>query len=140
MAEDPTFKIPKDIIEPIIQAHVAAAVTEALSDRGAVIQKAVGMILNQKVDSEGRPSNSSYADTTWIQWAMRAAVKKAVQAALEEQVAFHKEALKKAIAEELRLGKKHSPLAKSLISGMVGALTDPSLLKYRIRVEYDNSR
>lgn len=139
MAE-PTFQIPKDIIEPIIQAHVSAAVTEALSDKGAVIEKAVSMVLNRKVDRDGTPSNSSYAETTWIQWAMQNAVRKAVLAAIEEQVSFHKEALKKAIAEELGLGKKHSPLAKSLISGMVAALTHPDLLRYRIKVEYDDKR
>lgn len=137
---DPTFQIPKDLIEPIIQAHVSTAVTEALSDKGAIVQKAVSMVLNRKVDRDGTPSNSSYADTTWIQWAMQEAVRKAVRAAIDEQIGFHKEALKKAIAEELGLGKKHSPLAKSLISGMVAALTHPDLLRYRIKVAYDDKQ
>lgn len=137
---DPTFQIPKDVIEPIIQAHVASAVTEALSDKGAIVQKAVSFVLNQKVDREGNPSNGYYNETTWIQWAMKSAVTKAVKEALTEQISFHKDALKKAIAEELGLGKKHSPLAKSLISGMVAALTHPDLLRYRIKVEYDDKR
>lgn len=141
MTENPTLQIPKDIIEPIITSHVSAAVLAAFADKSKLMEVAVAQVLNLKVDKDnGRPSTSSYNATTYIQWLMESVVKKAVAAAIEEQVSLHKEELKKAIAAELGLGKKYTPLAKQLVNGMCSAMSHPDLLRYRIKVEFDDKK
>lgn len=130
---DPTFQIPKDVIEPIIQAQVSSAVLAALGDSKGIVEKAVAAILNAKVDNDGKASSwHSASDIAWVQWMMREAVKKAAKQAVEEFFAQNKEIVKSQIASELR--KKNSPLAKQLINAMVGAMTNESTLKYRLSV------
>jgi hypothetical protein len=141
MTENPTLQIPKDIIEPIITAHVSAAILSAFADKSKLMEVAVAQVLNAKVDKDnGKPTSSSYNATSYIQWLMESVVRKAVANAIEEQVGLHKEELKKAIAAELGLGKKYTPLAKQLVNGMCSAMSHPDLLRYRIKVEFDDKK
>jgi hypothetical protein len=133
MADNPTFQIPKDVIEPIIQAHVAAAVTAALAGQDQLMNKAVVMVLNQKVDSEGKPSNNGYGwEVPYIQWAMRDVLRKATHAAITAEVAKHEDVLRKNIADQLKSSK--SPLVKALVQGLVDRLVSAENLKYRLTV------
>lgn len=133
MANEPTFQIPKDVIEPIIQAQISSAVLAALGDNKSIVEKAVAQVLNMKVDGDGKASHySSHNDVSWVQWMMREAVKKAAKQAIEEFFSQNKELVKTQIATELR--KKNSPLAKQLINAMVGAVTNEHTLKYRLSV------
>jgi shikimate kinase len=137
MPDNPTFQIPKDVIEPILNAHINTAVAMALEGKDQIIESIVTRVLNQKVDSQGKPDNYGYnSSVAWIQWLMEDAVRKAVKQAIEEQVNVHKDAIKKAIAAEIGIKGKYSPLAKSLIEGMCSSLTHPDVLKYRINVTY----
>jgi hypothetical protein len=133
MADNPTFQIPKDVIEPIIQAHIAAAVTAALSGQDQLMNKAVHMVLNQKVDSNGKPdSYPSSSSITFIQWAMREALQKATKDALVAEVAKHADVIRANIAAQLKNSK--SPIVQKLVEGLVGALVNPDTLKYRLTI------
>lgn len=133
---DPTFQIPKDVIEPIIQAHVASAVTAALGDRSAIVQAAVGKVLNTKVDSDGVVNRyDSYNSVPWIQWVMNDCVKKAARAAIEEALQIQAPTIKAMIAKEL--ANKKSPLVKKLIEALAGTLEESSL-KYRLNVTVED--
>lgn len=134
MAEspNPSLTIPKDLIDPIIQSHVAAAITEALGLKKQLLAEIAHRIINECVDSNGKPSTYSYdKGRRWIDWATQDAFRKALQAAIEEQVELHKETLKKALAAELK--KVNSPLVKAMVEGMVkGALTHN--LRYHLTI------
>jgi len=133
MANEPTFQIPKDVIEPIIQAQVSSAVLAALGDKTGIVERAVAAVLNMKVDIDGKTSTyGGHNDVPWVQWLMRDCVRKATRLAVEEFFAQNKELVKTQIAAELR--KKNSPMAKQLINAMVGAVTNESTLKYRLNV------
>lgn len=134
MADNPTFQIPKDVIEPIINAHVSSAIAAALGGRDQLIGECVRQVMNQKVDENGNPSGYSYA-VPFLTWAMRRAVTSAVRKALEEEVAKHEEVIRKNIAEQLR--QSRSPLMQQLVASMTKAFTDPGNLKWRLKVECD---
>lgn len=126
-----TLQVPKDVLEPIIQAHISAAVVAALGDRSKILADCVGKVLNMKVDTDG--SESRYTGgVPWVQWIMQDCIKKSARAAIEEFMAGHKDEIKAQIATELR--KKNSPLAKQLIEGMVNGITSHDTLKYRLDV------
>lgn len=133
MSDSPTFQIPKDVIEPIIQAHISAAIVSALSGRERLIEHAVTQVLTQKVDSDGKPSNYS-SSVQFVQWAMQNAVRKAVTAMLETEFAKQEEAIRALLTAELK--KSKSPLVKQLVEGMTKAFTDPGNLKWRLKVSY----
>jgi hypothetical protein len=98
--EKSTIEIPNDVILPIVEAKVAAAVTEALGGYDRLIEVAVSQILNQKVGDDGRPSTYSNA-VPWFRYVMRECVQKSARVAIEDYFKEHGELIKKAITTEL---------------------------------------
>ena len=137
MRAQPTLAIPKDLIEPIIQANITAAVAQAIAPNGQMLQQAVATILSTRVDQNGTPTNSSYQTSTWLDWAVGNAIRAAAKAAITEQVQALESAVKAHIARELQ--KKNSPLVKQIADGMIGAAFSPDGLRYRLTVAVDKA-
>ena len=133
---DPTFKIPKDIINPIIQAHVNEALLRALDGPDKIVTAAILQCLNISVDDQGKPT--TYRGVPWIEWVIGESVRNAAKAAIVEQLAKHGDKLKATLARQMSM--KNSPMVKQLVEGMVGAMTTPDTLKWRINVSYDKPR
>lgn len=118
MAEPATLNLPKDLIEPIIQAHIQAALAEALGEKSNLLGKMAWQILNQTVDTSGQPCNpTSYNKAgTFIEVTLRQSMQKAFRELLDAELVKHKETLKKHLETELK--KSNSPLTKALLEGM----------------------
>lgn len=129
--ENTSLQIPRDLIDPIIEAHVSAAVLSALADKQGLMQRVVAQTLSAKVDSQGRKSDYNDAKP-WIQWLTEECIREAVKKALQEAVAKNEEMVRDAIVKELQ--KKNSPLVRQLVSGMTSAFTNPSNLNWRLNV------
>lgn len=132
MADDPTFKIPRDVIQPIIEAKVSAALVEALGNQQWLVQNCIAKVLDEKVNDSGQKCDNYYADRapTFLQWALRSCIQAQIKKALEAQVAAHGELLQAALKAEFT--KKNSPLVRQLIEGMTTGFTKS--LSYRIEV------
>lgn len=135
MSSLPTLQIPKDVIEPIIQAHITKAVIEALGGSKQILEQAIAHVLNLKVDENGRPRGYS-SDKPWIEWAIGDVLQKAARAAIEEAMAGQSEALKKSIASQLT--RRNSPLAKQLAEQLVLGVSSPETLKYRLTINCES--
>lgn len=128
-----TLEIPNDVIEPIIQARVTAAVMEALGGYERIIETAVGRVLNQKVDDKGQPSNyTSSSSPSWLKWVMDDCVKKSAKAAVEKFFADNQSKIEEALIKEL--SKKNSPLLKQMVAAFMGGVVNTDRLKYRLEV------
>jgi DUF438 domain-containing protein len=123
--QNPTFQIPKDVIEPIIKSHVSAAIISALSNHENLFREAVTRVLTQKVDSDGKPSHYvSDRSDEFITWLCKDAVRNATRDVMHEEVSKYKDQIKTQIVA--LLSKKNSPFIKqmceSLTTGMISAL------------------
>lgn len=133
----PTLQIPQDVIEPIIKAEITKAIVEAMGPRAQLLQNAIAGLLNMKVDEKGSPS--SYGSSRpWIDWMIGSQIRNAAEEAIKQHIAEHGDQLKKQLAAELQ--KRNSPLVRQLIEGMVGAMTHPDALKWRLNVTFDERR
>ena len=134
---DPTFQIPREVIEPIVQAQVSAAVIAALGSQADLIASAVGRVLNQKVDSEGK-SGGYGADTSWVQWMMNNCLRKACQKAIEEAMTVHQEKVRAAIVSQLTgaRSKLLNELATSMVRGASAAVNS----KWNFHVTLDGGK
>lgn len=132
----PTLAIPQDVIEPIIQANITAAIANAMGPRAQVMEKAIATILATRVDDKGVPTTSTYnSHATWLDWAISNAIREAAKAAIAEQVDLLQEAIKTQLAKELT--KKNSPMVKQIADGLVGGAFNPDALRYRLNVTAD---
>lgn len=139
MAENPTLQIPRDVIEPIIQAHVSAAITQALGERDLLVKTALDRVIMRPVTENGNaPQYSSDKTKPWLEWAVGALIQKAILSALQEELDKHKDQLRDMVIKELQ--KKNSPLLKQMAEAMVGGFANQETLKYRLTVNVESAR
>lgn len=134
MSETASVNIPKDMIEPVIKAHIQTAIVSALGDGRALIEAAVQRILNEKVDEQGKPSTYSNA-RPFVDFLMRQCITTAAKEVIMEELPKHKEAIRASI--KANLARRNSPLIRQFVDGMVGALTSPDRLRYRVQVDFN---
>lgn len=133
-AENPTFQIPRDVIEPILQAHVSAAIAQAFGSQQTLLEKFINEIVGRRVKEDGsNPSYSSDKTVPWLDWAVGNVIKTVIKEQITKEVEKHREEMVGIIAKEL--SKKNSPLIKQLALGMVGGFADSETLKYRFEVK-----
>ncbi len=136
MADKATIDIPKDVLEPIINAHITKALTEVFGDRGRILDEVVKRVLTAKVDDRGEPDryNSDRALTT-VQFMAHKAVKEAALEAVKEALAQHKDVLKAVIVRELSNSKSKllKSLAESLVDGVAKAAASGYLMTVQIK-------
>lgn len=133
MAEPASLTLPRDLIEPIINAHIQAALAEALGSKSDLLAKMAGQILNAPVTAGGNPCNSSSYEKagTFIEVSLRLAMQKAFRELMEAELEKHKETLKAHLTAELK--KANSPLTRALVEGMCkGVVTNG--LRYNLTV------
>jgi len=113
---DVNLSISKEIIQPIIDAKVSAAVCEALSGSKNIISDVVSKILTMKVDSSGKASSYS-SDIPFIQWLCNNAIHEAAKTAVKEYIGKSKEGL--AIEIQKTLVKNQKIIALNLVNSFI---------------------
>lgn len=133
-----TIAIPNDVIQPIIQAKVTAAIVESLGGYDRLVEKAIVTVLNMKVDNSGNPDRyDSSRGPTWLAWVMEDCVKRAAKTAVEEFFKEHQDVIKKQLTTEL--SKKNSPLAKQLVNSFIGSVVAHDSMRYRLHVSVESA-
>lgn len=127
-----TLSIPNDVLQPIIDAHVAKAISEALGNRSDLIAAAVTAALTMKVDDRGNPTTYSNA-TTFLQWLVRDSIRNAATAAVSEYLLGDMQGIKAMVAKEMK--NQRSPLVKSLIEGIAKGAAEAG--RWSIKVSVD---
>lgn len=128
--------IPKDIIEPIVKAHIQAALAEALGDKSHLLEQMATQVLSAKVDYKGNPPRYSSDEAgTFIEVTLANELREAVRSVLREELGKHKERMRAAIVAELE--KKNSPIVKAMVEGLLtGVVTNG--LEYALTVKLAN--
>ena len=130
--ETASLQLPRDLIEAAINQQVQIAMATAFGQSDRLIQECVSAILTQKVGDDGKPSSYS-SSTTFVQWAVRDCLKKAVIDAITEQMAVHSDAIKEAIAKQLV--NSRSPIVKNLAASLVDGMSKAVASRYMFTLE-----
>jgi RNA-binding protein YhbY len=127
-----TIEIPKNVLEPIINAHITAALTEVFGDGHGLLDKIVKKVLTAHVDSRGELSSPSTYTKPTLEHMAHQAVKQAALEAMKEALDLHREAVKAAIVRELSSSK--SKMLKTIAASMVDSLHNTIKGGYRVEV------
>lgn len=136
MADTATVNIPKDVLEPVVRAQVAAGITEALGNPAVLIEKVVQHALGQKVDSRGNISKSNYDNRFDLVELMATkgihdVVRQTLESWVDEQRPIIEDKVRKA------LSRKESTFAKALVDGLVKATKSTWAFKCNITMPTD---
>ncbi len=117
MSADVEIKVSQDVVRPIIEAKIHAAMVEALGGESELMSRVISSVLNQKVNaSGGKPDTYDRDTSTLVEYLARSAVRKVAGAAVREWIDKQKPALQKALVAQL--SKKSNGLAKTMVDGL----------------------
>jgi hypothetical protein len=111
-----SMNVGAEIVKPIVEAKVHAALVEALGGKGVLLENVIRVIINQKVDSQGRYSSYS-SDKPLIEWMAESLIKNIAQDAVKEFVSSKKDLI---LAEfNKQFSKKQKTIAEKMVSGII---------------------
>jgi hypothetical protein len=129
--ETASVTLPKDLVEAAIQKEVSAAMLRALGGHEQVMQMAVTRVLEQKVDSDGKPGSYS-SNVPFVQWACGNAIRQAVSEAFATEVKKFEGDIRKQLVAAL--AKKNSPLVKQLVQAMTSGIVEHTENRWRLQI------
>ena len=136
MAENATIQIPKDMLEPAIQAQVSKALVEALNIKGDLLGALAEKILSQPVDSSGKASTySNDRERTWLRYIIEMMTREAVIEAIKVQTDEFRANVRAAVEKELK--KPNSRLVKEISEGAASAVMNAANSPWHINVSFD---
>lgn len=109
-------KVGDDLITPIIEAKVQAAIVESLGQERGLIERVVAEALTRKVEAEKYSSKR----VPWIELVCHKVIREAAEQAIQTWAASHKEAIAEEFVRQLSTKKVSSQVVKAMIAGMAG--------------------
>jgi hypothetical protein len=127
-----TVGVPQDLVKPVIEAEIHAAIAKSLGGNEKIIASAVTQILSMKVDSNGNRDSHGYSSSkTLIEWLASQAITTAAKKAIELWASDHAREIEAEIGKQL---KKQTPcIARAMIESVIKSSSD----KYGIKVIFE---
>lgn len=132
MADDKLMNITvgKELITPIVEAKISAAIIEHLADFPTVVNSIVTRTLMQRVEQDGKPTNSSYSGyPTYLDWVCNKLLVESVRKGIENAIASRQKEIEKEV--EKQIIKNKSQLVQAFVLGMAETAKSGS---YRLNV------
>lgn len=123
MAEDTVnIQIGKDLIAPLVESKIKAAMVEALGSSGDLIETVVHKILYDKVNEKGGHSSySSENKFNYIDVVLRQTVTTTLREAIKEWIEENQKTIRDSLRQQLEKKSTRDAMAKAMLSGFVGA-------------------
>ena len=128
-------KVGADLVRPIIEAKIHAAVVEALKSTPQVTEQIVARMLTTRCDRSGKVSEyHSHNKHTIVEVVMMKTIEGEVQKVLADWV----EKSKPQIAESFRRQLEKKSQVNALTKAFLAAITEAMQSKWRMSITYDN--
>ena len=136
MSGDVEIQVGKDVIKPIIEAKVQAAIVEALGMEKNLVERTVCAALEQKVDKDGKRSRyDSDNKYTMLEAMCNQYILKAARAALETLLQKQQGKIEEAIVR--RMTRDKSKMVNAFADGMRKSLE--SSWRFGVTVKFDSN-
>jgi len=131
MSSEVQVNIGQDLIGPIVEAKIQAAITSSLTNPKDLVNEMITRILSQKCDAEGKVNSySSYNKYTMVDMVCRNALQRATKAAMEEWVSENTKLLKDTLKKQIAASP--AKFAKVFLDGLAGSLKSSWAFKVSI--------
>lgn len=132
------LSISKEIVNPIVEAKIKAAVIEAMGGTDVLINKVVDNVLNQNVAHDGKISQyNSDNKSKWIDVVVTQQIREATKIVMQEILATRQNDIRAAIQKQLSSKKGIEAFAQALLSGY--KIDDKYTTNIEIKFEQKNN-
>ena len=119
--------VSENLILPILEAKVQAAIIEALGDERSLIERVVTAALTKKI----KPDQYSHKEVPWIEHVCQNVIQAAARDAIEQWAGSQKEAITQEFLRQLKTRKTSSSVVGAMIEGLNAAASH----KWKFSVE-----
>lgn len=136
-----TVNISPELIQPIIEQHIKAALVQALGKSDQIIDSVVNKILYSKVDSTGRVNDySSYNTNTYMDFVFRTTIEAAVKEEVSKWAQENTAAIRAAIVKQMSTKKNTESFARAMIDGVANCMKSTHQTFVKMEFKSDSSR
>lgn len=136
MSDTVAVTVGSDLVKPIVEAKIQAAIVSALGRPEQLIEEAVRTVMNRKVDAQGNPSDSYYSKP-YIEWLASEALRSAVKVAVTNWVALNQSKIESQISKELKM--RSDTFAKAFVNGFSDGMKSSWQTKFEITFSPEKS-
>lgn len=133
---DLNIAVSKELVQPIIEAKIHAAIVGELNRSGEYIEAAVTRALSQKVDGQGKPTDSPYYKTKFVEYVCIKAIQDAAKTAIQEYVQQNQEKVNAAVKKVI--AKQTDAMAVRFVESIIHSAGSGYMLKVDLKVEQGN--
>jgi hypothetical protein len=136
MAEQTAITLPNNLIEPLIRAEITAALSRALGSQQQLIDAVAAKIVNDKVDSDGRPS--SYGNSVpFIEWLTKKKLYEFIAELLKEELESLRPVFRSALLAQMK--KDKSAITQAFVEGMLTHHISDGRIRYNLTISGGHS-
>lgn len=127
-----TINIDKKTIEGIVERQMQAAIVSQLDAvKDTLLAKMVDGLINQKVDSNGKFTDSSWEKTTLLEHLAKNKIRQMAESAINKFFQGHTESIEKAVTREI--SKQQKTIVKAAVQSIQKSMT--SDFRWNVKVE-----
>lgn len=127
--------ISPELVKPIVEQHIKAAITEAFGGSEKVIENVIHGILTQKVNESGTISSYSGDNRfNWIDVVLTKTIQEVAKEAIKEEISKSASVIKGVIVEQLRSKEGADKVATAILDCMNDTFKDSWRSNIQIRI------
>jgi len=134
------LKLDEKYIESAVQDVVRAGIVSALGDPAKLVKAALDQTINQKVDSEGRVTTSSYSGTPYLEYLARQTITSVVREMVLDHINENKAVLKEQMLAMFDAKKFNELSAEAFIQTMLKNVEGSSYWKMPVTINFEKPK
>lgn len=124
MSDTVNIQLGQDLIKPIIETKIKAAIMESFNLESQFIEKLVETVLKQKVDRDGKPSTYS-SDKYYIDYLIHKSFLEMVRTCVQEVITEKNEQIKIEIHKQLSSKKGIKDIVETFSQNLISSANQP---------------
>lgn len=132
------LKIDQDYISKCVKEVVNASMIEALGAKNDIVENVIRELLNTKVDSDGKPTTSSWHTEKLIDFELRKQISEVVKETIKSSIEEKRELLTEMIKKELNKKANMQKFVDSFINNTTKTLE--SSWNTKINIEFEPTK
>jgi len=112
------LNIDQDLIKESVEEIVRAGIVQALGNPSTIVKECVDNVINQKVNSEGKPGHGYSYETPYLQWLANKTVKDTVRDCITKYIEEHSTEFETEIIRQLDTKKFKKDTAAAFLQCM----------------------
>jgi hypothetical protein len=123
MSDQIDIKVSQDLVKPIIEAKIKAAIIQALDGEKKILEGILDAYMMQKVDERGKPGSGYNSDKPRIDWLLTSCIEDALRDAIKEHLSQNQEQFTQEFLKYFQSKRGSNLIVKAMQEGLLESMS-----------------